>query len=104
MYLYFIFVADDARLSEAIYRSPLTGTFDLARHLRLLLYLPSGNPFRTMEEELLRWEPAVGFPCLDADDCANPSNVARIPDVEVLFIIRHFSQPSLTQLSGPPQL
>lgn len=50
---------------------------------KLLSHSFTGNPFRTMEEELLLWEPAVGFPCLDADDCANPSNAARIPDVEV---------------------
>lgn len=65
-YLYYIFVADDARLSEALHRSSLTG-----------------NPFRTMEEELLHWQPAIGFPCLDADDCASASNAVLIPDVEV---------------------
>lgn len=43
----------------------------------------SGNPFRTMEEELLHWQPAIGFPCLDADDCASASNAVLIPDVEV---------------------
>jgi hypothetical protein len=31
----------------------------------------------------LRWQPAVGFPCLHADDCAHPANAARIPNVEV---------------------
>jgi hypothetical protein len=36
-----------------------------------------------MEEELLRWQPAVGFPCLDADDCADSTKAAHIPDVEV---------------------
>jgi hypothetical protein len=38
-----------------------------------------------MEEELLRWQPAVGFPCLDADDCADSTKAAHIPDVEVHF-------------------
>jgi hypothetical protein len=89
MYLYFIFVADDARLSEALHRSPLSGTRDWVLLALLPPYCATGNPFRTMEEELLRWEPAVGFPCLDADDCANPSNIARIPNVEVQFVIQY---------------
>ena len=38
-----------------------------------------------MEEELLQWQPAIGFPCLDADDCAHPHNAAHVPDVEVRF-------------------
>jgi hypothetical protein len=104
MYLYFIFVADDARLSEALHRSSLSGTHDKVNPAFLLPHCSAGNPFRTMEEELLRWEPAVGFPCLDADDCANPSNAARIPDVEVQFIIRYRLLHSLNQLSGSPQL
>jgi hypothetical protein len=49
-----------------------------------------------MEEELLRWQPAVGFPCLDADDCADSTKAAYIPDVEVhlatlsLFVFSQF--------------
>jgi hypothetical protein len=52
-------------------------------YIKLLSHSSSGNPFRTFEKELLKWLPAIGFPCLDADDCANPSNAALIPDVEV---------------------
>ena len=40
MYLYFIFVADDARLSEALHRSPVTGTYDLAFFPCCLLTVP----------------------------------------------------------------
>ena len=85
MYLYYIFVADDARLSEALHRSHLSGTHKAPVNPCIKLMSPSssGNPFRTMEEELLHWQPAIGFPCLDADDCAHPSNAARVPDVEV---------------------
>jgi hypothetical protein len=43
-----------------------------------------------MEEELLHWQPAIGFPCLDADDCASASNAVLIPDVEV-----HLSTPAV---------
>ncbi len=48
-YLYYIFLDDDCRIREDV---------ELARRLRRPL---TGNPFRTFEQFLLEWEPAVGY-------------------------------------------
>jgi hypothetical protein len=76
-YLFYIFLDDDCRVREDI---------DLARKLNQPL---TGNPFRTFEQFLLDWEPAVGYTRYDWQHFEKDRAVNLGHNVDALFNAFH---------------
>lgn len=76
-YLYYIFMDDDCVLREDT---------ALARQLGIAL---TGNPFRTFEQFLLEWEPAVGYTRYDWQHCETGQAVNLGHNIDGLFNAFH---------------